>query len=236
MKYGNCIRSDIGHMNNENRRRHKQRINDEQFGIYRPLSPEATIELRGFLIPAKQEATRFLDRHRRQSAELTIPNDLGVTFVMRSRVKRAMGQGLLRRGFELGQMMRRIESEADLQDESLRILCGGLDWYSKYNRKLVTTFADSVASRHLERQSDIVTNVLADVQAGELPVMKPDHLTLLKYGRDGDRLDLSRKHRMAVADIVEERLCDEGFDSIMLQGLVVGESYSQPLDSKSWVA
>jgi hypothetical protein len=232
------IRSDIGNVNSENRRTYGQRVEDEQFGIFRPVCREQAEQLKGVLYFARFAVNNYLGAVRggSGSADLYIPNDFGVTFVMNQHVRGAMKRGMLQRGFSHAQLERRIESTPELQETETEVAIGGLRWVSQHNRKLAVSFSQTPEYDYLGEQSEALHNVLHEVNAGVLAVAHPNHVTLMRYGHDGDRLDLNQRHRDGVADIIQHHLDDAQIGSVRLDGLVVGKSYSQPFERAGNVA
>ncbi len=221
--------------NKEDRPSYKRRVGKEVFGIYRPLTDESESEIREVLRGAQKDITGFLGQTRKESAEVMIADDMGVTFVQRTHVRRALNLGLVARGFELGRLVERFEHQRDTQPDSLEVPFGDFAWFGnrwsggRYaGRKLVGRLAVSEATSTLMDQSELVEDVLGAVHAAELNVERPDHVSFLRYGRSGDLLDLGAAHRNGVLDIVEDHFRAAGVTTLTLGELVVGNSYSQP--------
>ncbi|HEX7633626.1 MAG TPA: hypothetical protein VF401_04890 [Candidatus Saccharimonadales bacterium] len=215
--------------NREQQPRYKQRAANEAFGIYRPLAEESAEQVWDALADARRDVSRFFSRTRGTSAELVIPAEIGATFVMRVKVRRAMKHGLLQRGFDLNRTLAVIEEYKENNDSELEVPLSETDWFDQGERKLVYKFEEATKATHqLAKQSNDIGEILESCKAGELKVYQPDHVTLFKYGRRRDGRDLSREHKNIVGEIVEERFADANIGAIVLAGLVPGDSYSQP--------
>jgi hypothetical protein len=210
---------------------YKKRVQQEAFGIYRPLTPASFQALHTIMSGAKEEIDEFLTRRRRVSAPVIVHSDMGITFVKRLEAKKAMRRGLLQRGFDLKLLQKGVDDYNEGSNEPLEVPIHELDWYTSHKRKLVGRFAISTAVEELSDDSETIGELLEQARGSVLRVDQPDHVAFFKYGRNGDNLDLSLRHQDDVTGIVERHLSEAGMASVMLDRLVVGSSYSVPLEA-----
>lgn len=233
MRRGQSIRSDLG-AHREVRLHHRHRIGTESFGIYRPLTPSSQKEIQEVTGFAIKKITEHLDGHRKVSADLQVAGEMGVTFVHSRAVRRALGRGALLRGFEPSRVRQSLEDFANTQPESLEVSLSDFRWFGNRNRsvagrKLVSTFAiNDIANAHLTEQATAIEDILHNANGNEIHVEVPDHATFLTYGRQGDMLDLSARHRREVSRIIDQQFYVSGIESITLGSIVVGTSYRAP--------
>jgi len=219
--------------NREERSGYKQRVNREAFGIYRPLTDESSEQIWEVVGNAKKDIKSFFGSYVTTAAELVVPAEMGVTFVMREKMRRAMKHGLLQRGFETARTIDAIESAQPIEPVALEVPLGSTRWVGGRERKLAFGFAESNATRELEQEAAALQGMLTALKAGELAVLEPDHVTLFKYGRARDGRDLSCAHKAIVGGILEEHFQDAGVTSVTLGRLVMGESYTKPQERVS---
>ena len=217
--------------NREEQHDYKKRVNTEAFGIYRPLTEESAEEVWEVLRSAKQTIKSYFGQYVTTTAELVMPVDMGVTFVMREKMRRAMKHGLLQRGFEAARTIDIIESSQPIEQVSLEVPLGAARWVSTRERKLAIGFEESEATQELGEEAGVLQDMLTGLRAGELTVLEPDHVTLFKYGSARDGRDLGRDHKAIVGGILEEHFCAANVHAITLGRLVMGDSYSQPRES-----
>lgn len=213
--------------NQEGRSTYKRRAKQHGFGVYRPLTDESSQLVWEVLGKAKEDIKSFFGHYRHGPAELAVPVEMGVTFVPRRKVGRALRHGLLER-LELARLIERIESHNEDQGVALDVTLTHTDWYSDQERKLVYCFTESEGKGELEREANLIGRMLGDSKAHELDVLTPDHLTLMKYGHARDGRDLSRDHKDTVGEIVETHFRQAEVQELYLGRLVIGDSYSQP--------
>ena len=149
-------------------------------------------------------------------------------FLMRGMVIRAMRFGLLERGFVLGGMMERVENHNNENGNDLPIPIDGYGWYGENNRTMVARLAASPGLQVLFNQAPVIEDLLVASKAGGLQVSEPDHVSLFKYGRYSDNMDLSYRQQMEASDIVRGHFQEAGVTELILDRLVIGDSYSQP--------
>jgi hypothetical protein len=211
--------------NKEDRRRQKVKARKDAFGVYRPLTPESTVEVINVLAKAATEIGTYFADNRNSPAELVIPAEMGVTFVPLRHVRRALGRGLVER-LENARLLERIETHTLDHAVAQPVSLDRTDWYSDQERKLVYLFADCTGQEELEREAEVIQDMLADSKAHELEVFVPDHFTLMKYGRARDGQDLGTDHKQMVGGIVERHFRQAGLLEIELGRLVLGKTYT----------
>lgn len=222
------IRSDLP-ANREERMSFKRRSTHEAFGIYRPLTVESELQIRGVLAGAIPEIAKHLNRYRVSSAEANPMSQMGVTFLERGKVQRALRKGWLRHGFEPHRMTAGFETHADSFAPVVEVPLDNFGWVGRGNRKL-SAWLDTTSDvfEELEQEKESVKEVLTHANAPELEVQTPNHLTILQYGFIRDGQDLGARDQKVVRHIVRDHFLESGIDTVLLGGLVVGDSYSQP--------
>ena len=208
----------------------KKRIHKEAFGIYRPLTNDSYQQVYDILVDAKEEIDDFLTKRRNTSASVTLPDQMGITFVgLQSTRKTMRHKSLLQRGFDVKQLQHSVDEYNEKIVSPLEVPIDELDWYSYHQRRLVGKFALGEGFAELQDNSESISELLNDARGGQLRVMQPDHVSLFKYGRRRDNMDLSHKHRNEVSDIVLRHLEVADIGAVMLDKIVVGKTYTQPI-------
>lgn len=231
LQYG--IRSNL-HSDREQRARFKQRVHHEAFGIYRPLTPESKEEVSMVLRMAANSVSAYLGKTFPNSADMKPLDFFGVTFVQYTQVEKRLRRGLFQRGFEKGRMIDQIEKHAE-EFPTLAVPLEEFGWYGARwepvaGRKLAARLdQESFGSDVLERQSVAVKEMLRCANGSELSVEVPDHVSLMKYGRYGDKLDLARFQRREIREIVEGHFDDADLTHIELGRLMMGTGYEKPI-------
>lgn len=214
----------------EHQPHYRSRMRREPFGIYRPLTADSKTHVRDVLLGAQEDIDKEV--WWKSGTKFNIKRDLGVTFVRRSDIVKAMGQGSIRRGFDFEQMVRRIESEPVLHDERLDVPLDEMDWYGFGSSTLVAKLAPSEARMALENQSDALETILQGVSAELGSVDDPDHLSLYQFGARRDvhsrSHSLNTQQREQVAEIVQTHFDAARIGSITLGPIVVGDGYNRP--------
>lgn len=136
--------------------------------------------------------------------------------------------GLLERGFALGSMLARVEHHNQENGTDLPIPIDGFGWYGKHSRTMVSRLAASPGLQVLFNQVPIIEELLIASKAGGLEVTEPNHVSLFNYGRSLDNMDLSYKQQMEASDIVRGHFQAAGVTALILDQVVIGDSYSQP--------
>lgn len=208
----------------------KKRIHKEAFGIYRPLTQDSYQQVYDILVDAKDEIDDYLGKRRNASANIVLPDQMGITFVgLQSTRKTMRHKSLLQRGFDVRQLQKSVDDYNDKIVSPLEVPIDELDWYSYHRRRLVGKFALSGGFEEIMDNSESIGELLNDARGGQLRVLQPDHVSLFKYGRRRDNLDLSHKHRNEVADIVHNHFEAADIGAVMLDKIVVGKTYTQPI-------
>jgi len=202
-------------------------VQREAFGIYRPLTEASAILLQGVLGQAHTDISAYLKGvYKRNPPKIKMQDELGVTFVARTMVRKSLALGLLQRGFELGRMTQKIENHAALQAADLEVPLHHLDWFGARSRRLVGCFGESEGLDELTEQGLAVQGVLSQVRGTGIKVhTPPDHVSMLR--RIGGGSELSHRARSEVEYIVREHLETAGVESVTLGELVVGDSYTK---------
>ena len=231
MSLQNGIRANL-HPHREQRVRFKQRSGEEAFGVYRPLTPESMAEVSEVLGFAARAVKLHLQEKFPTAAELKPLNYFGTTFVQHTHVKKRMRAGLFQRGFQLGQMIDEVKQHAE-ECPTLLVPIEHFDWFGARwdqiaGRKLATGIdPESFAHDVLKRQASSVREMLKVAEGNELGVEVPSHISLMKYGRYGDHLDLNRTQRSEVSAIVEEQFDEAGLHYVELGRLIIGAGYTR---------
>lgn len=230
MKRGHRIRSDLI-PDSEQQPGYKIRANKQSFGVYRPVMPESIDALHSVLVAARDDIDDYLTKRRKESSRMVVQKEMGVTYVQKGKVERAMRKGMLQNGFDLGHVQKGISNYNETQPESIEvgIDLNRFDWFTFHNRKLVGKFVECEATELLAEDTETVGSLLEKAHAPKLPVQEPDHLSFIKYGTNGDHRDLSSAHRRGVLDIVRKTFEQSEVDSIWLGQMVVGRTYSDPI-------
>jgi hypothetical protein len=182
---------------------------------------------------AKQEIDEYLAKRRKTSAEVILPEQMGITFVGRSNTHKTMRhKRILQNGFDIHYLNKSVDEYNDSLTSPLEVPLEELDWYSRHRRRLVGKLAVSDGLSEIVDNTESISELLYEARGEKLKVMEPDHISLFRYGRNRDNLDLSRRHRNNVAEIVQEHFDYADLGSVMLDKLVVGKTYTQPISIK----
>jgi len=223
------IRSDLV-AHKEQQAGFKRRLQREAFGIYRPLTDDSYQELHNILSGAKEEIDDFLGKRRKASADVILPDQMGITFVGLQNTRKAMRhKRILQRGFDINLLHNSVEDYNNTITNPLEVPIDELDWYSMHRRRLVGKLALSEAMTEIADNSESIGSLLQQARGEQLRVLEPDHVSLFKYGRNRDNLDLSRRHRRDVANIVTDHLNQANLGSVMLDKIIIGKTYTEPI-------
>lgn len=218
--------------NREQQPGYRARVKKEAFGIYRPLTEASAEQVHEVNRTVAREIKSYFRQYITTPAELVAHVDLGVTFVPKSDMKRAMGNGLLQRGFQTARTIEHIEAHHVVEQVALPVRLGSALWPDeKRERKLGMSFVPGTRAMHeLNSEAEVLRGMLRALKAGELAVREPDHISMFKYGTRRDGRDLSMEDKETVAGIMEACFQSAGLEEIVLGRLNMGESYSQPYD------
>jgi hypothetical protein len=202
----------------------------ERWGFYRPVNTESAKELSDVLNLTIPSIQRYLKNKRRQTAEIDIQEEFGITFVKGKTVGRKMFRAI-RAGFRMAHAIEDLSESARFVQEPLEV---PLDWekfawYTNSERKAVSKFAESDGLDRLYEERDVIDSVLAEHGLEDV-VSNPDHLTLFEYGRRRDNMPLSPTYKKEILRIIKNSFDDHGLDSILLDSLNVGPTYSEPCE------
>jgi hypothetical protein len=140
-----------------------------------------------------------------------------------------MRRGLLQRNFCLNTLLRAADETEVYTPGELEVPFGRPEWgEGRGYRNLVLPFIASEADERLEAHTDLVTDALVEAEVSDIAVRIPTHVTLLRYGCNGDGQELSYRHADEVIDIMDRRLTAEDIGSVVLDEVVIGRSYTQP--------
>lgn len=229
MRKNQNIRSDLA-AHKEQQPGFKRRLQREAFGIYRPLTDDSYQELYDILIDAKVEIDDFLGKRRKSSADVILPDQMGITFVGLQNTRKAMRhKRILQRGFDINLLHQSVDDYNHTLTAPLEVPIDELDWYSMHRRRLVGKLALSEAMLEIEDNSESISSLLQLARGEQLKVLQPDHVSLFKYGRNRDNQDLSRRHRRDVANIVSDHLDQANLGSVMLDKIIIGKTYTEPI-------
>lgn len=230
------IRSELV-ANRENQPNFRKRIRREPFGIYRPLTEESKTRLMDILLDTQEDINGAV--WWKDGVKFETPIDLGVTFISKRHIARAMRRGSLQRGFNAEKVAARFQEEEELKSSSLELSLAELDWFGDHGRKMVSKFDSTPNYIDLLKQHDKVVNIMDEMGAetsefGVIP--DPDHMTLFRYGslRDFINEEAARRHtlterqREEIGEIVAGHLADAHISSVVLGGIVMGQGYSSP--------
>lgn len=237
MLKGHKIRSNPGVCNQENRASKKVLADKESFGIYRPVDKASVQALHDRLVVVREEIDDYLSKRRKSSSNINIQETMGVTLLQQRRMRREIYKGNI-----AGQYALRLVSdgvaELNNSDEEMMVEfdLDRFDWYSQHRRKMVGCFANNDGSNALAEEAETIGGILEEASINGINVAPPDHVTLFKYGHEGDRLDLSRLHQRDVVSIVRDHFEDSASRELRLGSLIVGTSYDKPLELPSAVA
>lgn len=203
-------------------------IKEEAYGIYRPLTPASAKQVRKVLQAAQKPIKEYLRENRPDAAKLTIAHNLGVTFLMKERVREAMGMGFLPHLVELGQQLQSIEDGTQRERVALKVPLFTPDWYGVQKRTLVSQLDEGQATEQLAAQGGVIGDLMGDLGLDHLDVYQPNHVSLYHYGEEDDGKQLSVLNRRAVGSILHRQFIRAEVRSIELGSLVIGDSYDQP--------
>lgn len=219
----------------------RREMRTQEFGIYRPLTEASLRRLGGATIDVVGEALTELTIERggpEMVAPFDVKSSMATTFVDRRDIGKNRLE-MLRTGFRIRHEMDAIHDMlAKPQERSLTV---GLDldhfeWTDRGDRSLAV-FYDTTSDGYdvLLQEQEIIARLLGEysVKLAEV-VRRPNHITLLKYGKSGDKLDLSKGHKNKIIDAITDKFVEERLYSADLASLHFGKSYDEPI--KLWSA
>lgn len=236
-------RSGYQSANKERRRAKEKRISnrkDQQerlallhdiqpFGIYRPLEKESYDSVVAATLEAVHESANYLQTARKlrnDIGRIVINGDLGMTF---------MGYQAMRHGLEDAVKNCSVNPEQLIDDleqiatPEIRVPISHFEWGGNGRRRLLARFSlDSMARQELDDQRRQVDAVFSKHDIRRRPV-EPDHVSLVRYGKYGDKQDLNSHHRRKVAGQFEKVFQEKDILDVVLGGMNIGSSYSRPL-------
>lgn len=228
MRSGRTIRSELV-ADRENRRGTRQRVNEMAFGVYRPLSEDSREQIQTALNKAKKRvAEHFAERGgNNKFTELIIPQDHGVTYVRRDRVRRAMGTSAMK-NFSFDRIRNEIDHYNYCCDESPTVPIERLDWVGPSNLKLAGRFAiEGAEAQELAEESEQIGTFLEEAGGRQLDVYQPDHVTLCRFRRSRRGHDLDVMQKYDIKMMVQEELTAADIGSVTLEEVVMsGHGYS----------
>lgn len=210
-----------------NRERKPLKTPEDGFGIFRPASEEVLPVLGGFASEATDAIGEMLLRERPSSAEIVHRQDFGVTLAPYARIRLELARAF-REGFSLGSFATTMADTDLMQTMDLKIK--EIEWARmgehKEARFLLFTFEEDDNMDLLREQLEFVRASL--YRAGIYrSTYKPDkiHSTILRYGRLGDHMALSRKQANAAVSIAETIREKNMLDVFPVGPLVLGRGY-----------
>lgn len=216
--------------NKESQTSFKRRIQREAFGIYRPLTDDSFQTMHDILVGAKEEIDDYLGQRRKASAEVILPDQMGITFVGLQNARKTMRhKRIIQNGFNFKNLHQSVEEYNTNITTPLEVPIDQLDWYSRHHRRLVGKLAISDGMQEITENYESIGELLHQARGEKIRVSQPDHVSLFRYGRNRDNLDLSRRQRNNVAEIVQEHFDFADIGSVMLDKIVVGKTYAEPI-------
>lgn len=232
MRSGRPIRSELV-ANRENQRSYRQRLRENAFGVYRPLSEESVEAIQGVLDKSKARVNEYFAEvgGLNKYTELIIPEDHGVTYVRRDRVLRALKTSGMR-NFSLTRIQTNVANYNYRKQETPEVPIEKLDWFGAQGLKLVAKFAAAAGEvETLADDSEQIGIFLEDAGGQGLDVYEPDHVTLCRFKRSRRGHQLDDIQKSYVQSVVQEELAAADIGAITLEEVVVaGGGYRhQPL-------
>jgi len=216
--------------NKESQTSFKRRIQREAFGIYRPLTDDSFQKIYEILAGAKVEIDEYLTQRRKSSAEVILPDQMGITFVGLQNARKTMRhKRIIQNGFDFKQLHQSVEEYNSNLTAPLEVPIDQLDWYSRHRRRLVGKLAMGEGMEEISENYESIGDILQLARGEKIRVSQPDHVSLFRYGRNRDNLDLSHRHRNNVAEIVQEHLDYADIGAVILDKIVIGKTYTQPI-------
>jgi len=200
----------------------------ERWGFYRPVSKESADEISAVLDIAVPSIKTYLDRKRRQVADIEMQDAFGVAFVKRSTVGRKMFKAIAG-GFRMAYAVEDLGRLSKCVKQPLKVPLDWekFDWYAKSGRKAAAIFAESEELDRLYEEEEVIEDTLEE--HGLIGVTsEPDHITLFRYGRPNDNLGLTPHYKKGALRIIKHAFDDAGLDSVLLDPLNVGPDYTEP--------
>ncbi len=203
----------------------------QPFGIYRPLEKESYDSVVAATLEAVHESANYLQTARKlrnDIGRIVINGDLGMTF---------MGYQAMRHGLEDAVKNRSVNPEQLIDDleqiatPEVRVPISHFEWSGNGRRRLIARFTlDSMARAELDDQRRQIDDIFSKHDIRRRPV-EPDHVSLVRYGKYGDKQDLNSHHRRKVAEKFGDIFNDRDVLNLALGGMNIGTSYSKPLSN-----
>lgn len=239
MLKGHKIRSDLS-SEHEKPGRVARRLDNAQFGIYRPVTPECANKLISTLKKIESDVQQYLNERPEQPAKFKALKNHGVTYLEQRDVRKA----LKHRDIDLPDIQKVIHCVDDRNyytDSEIEVPIGGFDWFGKNDRRLAGTIDISAGAEDdlaitqeqiglLAEESEVIGDILRQVGATALAKCSrtPGHISLVNYTSPCHE-SVQQEHRKTINGIVYEHFTTEDFMSMTLGQLVVGSNYSERL-------
>lgn len=210
--------------------KHIEKAMSEKWGFFRPVSAESADEMSAVLDITEVEIKKYLKKKKQKTVSIEQQKDFGVTFVRRNEVGKKLYHAVAN-GFrmahaidDLGQSSKQIQEQLEVPLDWEKFA-----WFQNLHTKSVARFADSVEMDRLFREQEVIATILGEHGLRNV-VSKPDHISLLTYGKPKERLGLTPIHKKAVTKIIRDTFEEEGLESVLLDPLNVGPSYTKPCE------
>lgn len=215
---------------NKRQRRNADRAHENRFGIYRPATSSTEHILGSFAASASELGEDYLAKVREYSAPLNPSEDgHGITIVP-VRVLRKRLATAIRHGFEMHRMISRLEDH--FSESPIELQIGHIAWLGitpemkKDKRHLAFDFEDTEGRAVLEEQYAVIAEQLAKEGLYNI-VNEPTnmHMTILRYGRPGDGMQIGKRHASLLAEKIEDLRQEQGISTVRVEPIIVGPTY-----------
>lgn len=196
------------------------------FGIFRPTTPIWQKAAEVALVRAQVDTWAFLSRQRGHEPEDFInPEEHGATYLRRSLACKAY-QGVDTETYE------QILGSLSLCDDEVEIPIQDFEVWGQRDQVVVATFPEEgPAISELRRNRRHLRRTLRDAGLPNLPLRRPDHVTLFRYEREINDPLLDEWQQERVLDTVYTAALETDLTTIKLGNIVLGYGYNMPIYS-----
>lgn len=200
------------------------------FGIYRPLLVESYQEVASAALIAARDSGYYLQNARKlrnDHGPIVMNGDMGLTFMGYQAMRHGLEDAVKNNGLNPTELISDLDQ---IHTPEISIPISGFEWVGDGRRRLVGRFAiDSMAREELDYQRIQIDQCLDKHNVAKRP-LEPDHVSLVRYGKRGDKQDLNSRHRREVANIFEETFQENNIGHFILGQMNIGTSYSRSLE------
>lgn len=201
----------------------------QPFGIYRPLLQQSYDEVISATLDAIHISSEYLQDARKLKSDfgrITINGDLGTTFIGYQAMRHGLEEAAKDHLLDPRLLIDEIEQ---INTPDLSVPLSHFEWGGNGRRRLLGRFTlDSTARQELDEQRRQLDTLFSKYHIRRRPI-EPDHVSLVRYGKYGDKYDLNSYNKRTIVNYFTDSFASRHINNFALGTLVVGTSYSRSL-------